>query len=165
MNFCTNIHLPLEKNQYKLIQGYVKDPHWYNEPTEDKINTSDTGSFVRVIESLVRFTDWIFGLASNDPLRDFLSAHFLLKTYAERDGFQTLLFDIENDPQETNNIADEHPEIVKDMLKDIEHYKKEIPNSAPYWMVTDNWHDTFITGIFTTFGNFFSKMNYFIHII
>ena len=145
----------------------MKDPHWYNEPTEDKINTSDTGLFVRVIEKLVRITDWIFGLVSNDPLRDFLSAHFLLKTYAERDGFQTLLFDIENDPQETNNIAKKHPEIVKDMLKDIEHYKTEIPKSAPYWMVTDNWHDTFITGISTKFGNLllYNEYYYLIHFL
>ena len=93
--FLHKYSFAFRKNQYKLIQGHIKDPHWYNEPTENKINTSDTGSFVRVIENLVRITDWIFGLVSNDPLRDFLSAHFLLKTYAEHDGFQTLLFDIE----------------------------------------------------------------------
>ena len=90
--------------------------------------------------------DWTFGHVSNDLVRIFLSNQLLFKLYAKQEGFQTLLFDIENDPQEKNNIASKHPDIVKDLLLEISRYEKDIPDCAPYWMITKNWEDTFITG-------------------
>ena len=136
----------LRKGKYKIIQGNLRDPNWYNEPTEDKINTSDSSLMTRVIENLVRATDSIFGHVSNDLVRLFLSNQFLFKWYAKREGYQTLLFNIEKDPQETTNIASQHPDIVKDLLLDLDHYEKDIPVSAPYWMITKNWVNTFING-------------------
>ena len=110
------------------------------------MNTSDTGVLVRVIESIVRLTDWIFGHVSNDIMRLWLSNVVLFQTYSKNDGFQTLLFDIEKDPRETVNIAEKHPDIVKDILRDIDSYKKEMPASSPYWMITKDWWNTFVTG-------------------
>jgi hypothetical protein len=110
------------------------------------MNTSDTGVLVRVIENIVRLTDWIFGHVSNDLLRLWLSNIVLFQTYWKNDGFQTLLFDIEKDPQETVNIAEDHPDIVKDILRDIDSYTKEIPANAPYWMITKDWGNTFVPG-------------------
>ena len=110
------------------------------------MNTSDTGVLVRVIENIVRLTDWVFGHVENDIMRLMLSNGVLFQTYAKNDGFQTLLFDIEKDPRETVNVAEEHPDIVKDILSDIDRYKKEIPANAPYWMITKNWGNTFVTG-------------------
>ena len=110
------------------------------------MNTSDTGFLVRVIEAIVRLTDWIFGHVANDLMRLWLSNIVLFQTYSKNDGFQTLLFDIEKDPRETVNIAEKHPDIVKDNLRDIDHYKKEIHANSPYWMITKNWGNTFVTG-------------------
>ena len=136
----------LRKGKYKVIQGYIRDPHWYSEPTEDKMNTSDTGILVRIMENLARLSDWLFGHVANDLTRIWFTNFILLNSYAKNGGFQTLLFDIENDPRETTNIADKHPDIVKDLLADIDIYKKDCPKTAPYWMITKNWVDTFITG-------------------
>ena len=47
-------------------------------------------------------------------------------SFGTLEGFQTLLFDIEKDPQEKNNVADEHPDIVKDLLYDVDLYEKDI---------------------------------------
>ena len=110
------------------------------------MNTTDTGLLVRIIEQTVRFTDWIYGHVSNDLFRLFISNIILFNSYAKKEGYQTLLFDIENDPQETLNIAEKHPDIVKDIMNDIDTYKKEIPKSSPYWMITNNWANTFVTG-------------------
>ena len=61
-------------------------------------------------------------------------------------GFQTLLFDIENDPQERIDIASEHPEIVNELLSEIERYEKDSLKGVPYWMLIRNLPDTFVTG-------------------
>ena len=134
------------KGQYKLIHGNLRDPHWYSEPTEDQLNSSDSSLIKRIIENLVRMMDWMFGHVSNDLVRLFLSNQFLFKWYAKQEGFQTLLFDIENDPQEMTNIASTHADIVKDLLLEVGRYEKDIPECAPYWMITQNWKDTFVTG-------------------
>ena len=76
----------------------------------------------------------------------FLSNSFLCKSYIMKHGFQTLLFDIENDPQERINIATEHPEIVNELLSEIEHYEKESLGGVPYWMLIRNLPDTFVAG-------------------
>ena len=88
------------------------------------MSTSDNGIFVRIIEYIVRITDWIRGNVSNDIVRLWLSNVMLFNNYAKQEGFQTMLFDIENDPRETVDIAERHPDIVKDILKDIDGYKK-----------------------------------------
>ena len=76
-----------------------------------------------------------------------MSNFVLYNHYSKIGGLQTLLFDIEKDPQERNNIAAENPQIVKELLGDVERYKMDIPQAAPYWMITKNWVDTFIEGI------------------
>ena len=111
------------------------------------MNTTDTGMFVRLIENLARFTDWLYGHVPNDLFRAWMSNFVLYNHYSKIGGLQTLLFDIEKDPQERNNLAAEHPEIVKELLGDVERYKMDIPQASPYWMITKNWVDTFIEGI------------------
>ena len=141
-----SLNFVFRKGKYKLIQGNIRDPNWYNEPTEDELNSSDS-SFVKIlVENLVRMMDWAFGHVSNDLARLLLTNHWLFKFYAKEEGFQTLLFDIENDPQEKNNIASEHPDVVEELLRIVRRYEKDIPECTPYWMVTRNWQDTFITG-------------------
>lgn len=42
-----------------------------------------------------------------------------------------LLFDLEADISETRNLADQHPEIVKDLLQQLEHWEKGL--QTPHW--------------------------------
>ena len=43
------------KGKFKLIQGSYKDAHWYSEPTEDRVNTSDDGLYARVLGNVLTF--------------------------------------------------------------------------------------------------------------
>src|SRR5690606_38060979 len=43
-----------------------------------------------------------------------------------------LLFDLEKDVSETTNLAERHPEVVKQLLKDIENWEAQLP--APRWL-------------------------------
>ena len=64
---------------------------------------------------------------------------FYFKHYTRQEGFKTMLFDIESDPEERNDISSENPEVVADLLKDVERIKAEQPPSTKYWMVSPNW--------------------------
>ena len=134
-----------------MLQGYIRDPHWYFEPTADQMNTSDEGIIVRIIENFVRLLDWLFGHAENDYWRLWLANYVLFNTYAKKGGLQTLLFDIKNDYLETRNIANEHPDIVQELLSEVERFKKDKPHAAPYWMVTKDWGRTFIPGVYRNY--------------
>ena len=114
------------------------------------MNTSDEGLFVRLIENTVRFWDWLFGHVENDYWRIWLSNYILFNSHANPGGVQTLLFDIENDYRETTNIAHTHPRVVEELLIEAKEYLKHKPKNSPYWMVTENWEETFIPGKYIT---------------
>jgi hypothetical protein len=37
------------KADVQVVRGSYKDPHWYSEPTEDRVATSDTGRLPRLL--------------------------------------------------------------------------------------------------------------------
>ena len=135
------------KGKYKLIHGIIRDPNWYSESKYDGMNTTDTGMIVKLLENMSRFFDWTLGQVENDMFRMYITNILLFQIYSKREGYQTLLFDVDKDPRETKNIASDFPHILKDMIHDIEMYKLQIPKATPYWMVSDDWHGTFISGI------------------
>ena len=49
------------KGRHKLIRGSIRDPHWYTEPTEDRVATSDDSLLHWIIEAALRFLEGIFG--------------------------------------------------------------------------------------------------------
>ena len=57
-----------------------------------------------------------------------------------------MLFDLESDPRETSNIAGRHPEIVADLLQDVEELKGRRPPHPRYWMMSPNWTQGFVPG-------------------
>ena len=61
-------------------------------------------------------------------------------------GSQLMLFDLESDPREERNIAADHPEIVEDLLRDVEGLKKGRPHHPRYWMMSPNWTQGFVAG-------------------
>ena len=66
-----------------------------------------------------------------------------------------MLFDIESDPREEHNIAGDHPDIVADLLGDVEELKKGRPRHPRYWMMSPNWTHGFVAGKFTLVINKF----------
>ena len=57
-----------------------------------------------------------------------------------------MLFDLETDPIEKSDIASEFPDIVVDLLKDVEEEKKKRPKHPRYWMRSPNWTEGFLPG-------------------
>ena len=57
-----------------------------------------------------------------------------------------MLFDVESDPREERNIAGDHPEIVADLLREVEELKKGRPRHPRYWMMSPNWTQGFVAG-------------------
>ena len=48
----------------------------------------------------------------------------LFPKYASLAGHQVLLFDIEKDSEESKDISEDHPEIVRDLIEEIEKIKR-----------------------------------------
>ena len=71
----------------------------------------------------------------------------LFQHYAKKEGSKLMLFDLDKDPWEENNIAQNYPEIVHDILEDIEELKKKRPKHPKYWMMSSNWTEGFIPGV------------------
>ena len=58
----------------------------------------------------------------------------------------TLLFNIEDDPEERFNLAHKMPSVVEDMNKDIEKILLQRPKHPRYWLSSRNWTDGFKPG-------------------
>ncbi len=48
---------------------------------------------------------------------------------------KTYLFDLEEDPEERNNLAHVYPEIVRDLQSEVATYRAKKPKQNKYWMV------------------------------
>jgi len=58
----------------------------------------------------------------------------------------TLLFNIALDPEERRNLAPELPNIVEELLEEVEAIKIQRPYTPRYWMVSNNWTEGFVEG-------------------
>ena len=134
------------KGKYKLIQGNIRDPYWYSEPTEDRVATNDDSYIPRMLEGFVRFLENIFGPGPCDVPHIVALNLVLSSIYNRAEGYKTLLFDLEADPEEKTDISDSHPDVVKDLLEEIAKIKKNLPYHPRYWMVNSDWTKSFIPG-------------------
>ena len=65
----------------------------------------------------LRFLENIFGDGPMDVPADIAINMLLFQHYAKTEGSKLLLFDLESDPNEEKNIADNFPDIVNDILR------------------------------------------------
>ena len=92
--------------------------------------------FIKVI---LRFLENIFGDGPMDVPSDIAINMLLYQHYAKKEGYNLLLFDLESDPFEKNDIAKDNHDIVQDLLNDVEELKKKRPVHPKYWMMSPNW--------------------------
>lgn len=76
--------------------------------------------------AVAREGDWKLIRVANDPLQD------------NRDLLAPLmLFNLKDDPSETTNLAEQHPEKAQDLLRKLENWEK--PLAQPRWYDGSNW--------------------------
>jgi len=94
------------KGPYKILMGNIRDPNWYSEPTHDWLATSDTSELPLAFEKTLKLTSHIWGLGPTDsrPNR-VLSMATLYRYHRYKLGNQTVVFDVEKDPQERTNLC------------------------------------------------------------
>jgi len=125
--FAHTNQIAYREGTYKLIIGRAGDPTIYKEPFDDWMNGQRT--FIdRFFESICDFFKTkIF------PDDEFLGEHYF--TFFRHQilnllGWQppssgVFLFDIEKDPTESQNIADQNPKIVAQLKQKVEELKKK----------------------------------------
>ena len=101
----------------------------------------------------LRVLEYLFGDGPMDVPSDIAINMILFQHYAKQEGSKLMLFDLESDPIEQNDIASEFPDIVDDLLKDVEELKKKRPKHPRYWMMSPNWTEGFIPGIHSLMGS------------
>lgn len=89
--------------------------------------------------------DWIFGEGPCDNFRMMIFNSWLFNHYS-RDSNETLLFNLDDDPEEKFNLAPKMSSVVEDMRKDIEEILVKRPKHPRYWLSSRNWTDGFKPG-------------------
>ena len=101
------------------------------------------------IKVTLRFFENIFGDGPMDVPADIAINMLLYQHYAKKEGYKMLLFDLESDPHEKNDISNDFPEIVNNLLKDVEELKERRPVHPRYWMMSPNWtKEGFVPGLY-----------------
>lgn len=62
----------LRRGKWKLIDGIVRDPHWYTESGRDGLNSTDDTWVVPVGEAVVRAMEYVFGRGPTDSFRSMI---------------------------------------------------------------------------------------------
>ena len=140
--------IAFRKGHYKVIQGDIPDPHWYYESKTDAVATSDTGLMAPLLEWIVRLSEKVWGNGPTDIIPHGLLLNMILfNHYRHQAGMRTLLFDLQNDPQEKIDISNSHPKVLKHMVEQLQHLKhsKKMPHHR-YWYVDPDWLQTFVPG-------------------
>ena len=135
------------KGNYKIIQGNIRDSHWYSEPSQDRVATTDEGIYPRILENFVRLMEFIFGNGPCDIFIHGMALNVLLfNKYVEDNGVKTMVFDLERDPEERVDISGTHPKVTRNLVEAIQEHKHKRPYHYRYWMVNPSWVDSFTPG-------------------
>jgi hypothetical protein len=141
--------------KYKLIKGIVRDPSYYYESSEDRMNLSNPSFATRLTEKVNRFGDILFGNNKFDLGRITITHKLMQDAISEdqKNGKEETnrLYDLEADPNETTNIYNEP--WTKDIIQSIESRldeinKKRPPTQKAYFQIDlkYDWPKTLVSG-------------------
>ena len=76
------------RGKYKLIEGHLRDPHWYKEPSRDFLDSSDLRWLNRIIEVGIKMMEAVFGSGPLDMISDIIVNFVVYHHSMINEGFQ-----------------------------------------------------------------------------
>lgn len=117
----------------KIIDGLVRDKHWYKEPRGNSLNTTDETWISYVGEIALKIAEFFFEDSKFDTAHHILAHGLVMRAFASHD--EILLYNISSDPEEQINIRETHPEILRDMLSRADLLLRHHVPQQPIWLI------------------------------
>jgi hypothetical protein len=116
----------------KIVDGLVRDKHWYFEPRKDRLNTSDDTIISLLGETVLRFFELVFNPASFDTSHHIIAHGLVMNAFSSRE--EILLFNITEDPGETHSLSQERPDLFAFMMDRMGELSKTMRPQEQVWM-------------------------------
>lgn len=117
----------------KIIDGMVRDKHWYTEPSKNRLNTTDETWVSFAGEIALKLGEFFFEDSKFDTAHHILAHGLVMHSFSSYD--EILLYNISADPLEKNNIRESHPEILKIMMKRVQELIAHHVPQQPIWLI------------------------------
>ena len=142
--------------KYKLIIGEVEDSSYYLEPIVDRMNIEGLGLRSKilsyVLENVIRAGEFAIGTSEFDSLRIVLTHYFkhIIESYFRLSDLELVqLYNLDEDPKESINLARQYPDIVDAITNKIQHImhnNKTLIQNPKLQYSLKLWPLTFIKG-------------------
>lgn len=117
----------------KIIDGLVRDTHWYSESSHYFMNSTDETWISIVGEMALRVAEFFFSDSKFDTAHHILAHGLVMHAFSNHD--EILIYNVTQDPGEKFNLRESHPEILKDMLKRVEELLLTAVPQQPIWLI------------------------------
>ena len=135
-SFFSEGMISFRRGDIKIIDGLVRDKHWYSEASSDRLNTTDHTWISIAGEVALRVAEWFFGDSKFDTAHHILAHGLVMHAFASHD--EILMYNITADPEETTNLSPTHPALLKDMLKRVQTLLKTHVQQQPIWLILNH---------------------------
>lgn len=138
----------------KIVTGMIRDPIYYYESSEDRMNNTDPTLTSYLGEKLLRGLESIFDVAPFDAARSTITHSYFHPIIQEAarvpsGNNRVLLFNLTADPTESTNIAEHHPDVVNRLLNKLQVIREKRPPQQKFWMQfheKEVWPKSFVSG-------------------
>lgn len=124
--------IAFRRGDLKIVDGLVREKHWYSEPRKDRLNTTDDTMVSIIGETILRFFESIFNPAAFDTSHHVIAHGLVMNAFSSRE--EILLFNITEDPSETRSISQERPDLFASMMDRMGELLKTKRPQEHVWM-------------------------------
>jgi len=123
----------LIREPWKLIQCDIRDPHWYYESSEDKMNSTDVSGVTQHFEKIIRAGEEKHGAGPYDMVRLMYTHRHAHGAFVKNNTNITLLFNLAMDPEEQHDVSTHNPLIVMELEDIILRIRNNRPKAPRWW--------------------------------
>lgn len=132
-SFFSEGMISFRSGDIKIIDGLVRDKHWYHESTVDRMNTTDDTWISIVGEYALRVAEFVFGDSKFDTAHHILAHGLVMHAFSSHD--EILLYNVTADPKEEVNLREVRPDVLKSMLKRANALLLTAVPQQPIWLI------------------------------